>query len=60
MYSMEKRKLPILSELRKNSRAHYTIMARIAKIGISTFQEHLRKAELKLLPVIIEYQMKQN
>ncbi len=35
-------------------------LAKIAKIGISTFQEHLRKAELKLLPVIIEYQMKQH
>lgn len=35
-------------------------LAKIAKIGISTFQEHLRKAELKLLPVIIEYQMKQD
>ena len=33
-------------------------LSKIAKIGISTFQEHLRKAELKLLPVIIEYQMK--
>ena len=32
-------------------------LAKIAKVGISTFQEHLRKAELKLLPVIIEYQM---
>ena len=34
-------------------------LAKIAKIGVSTFQEHLRKAELKLLPVIIEHQMKQ-
>ncbi|MBI4452821.1 helix-turn-helix domain-containing protein [Candidatus Woesearchaeota archaeon] len=33
-------------------------LAKIAKKGISTFQEHLRKAELKLLPVIIEYQIK--
>ena len=33
-------------------------LAGLAKIGISTFQEHLRKAELKLLPTIIEYQMK--
>lgn len=33
-------------------------LAKIAKIGISTFQEHLRKAELKLLPVIIDYQIK--
>src|SRR3989339_772370 len=31
-------------------------LAKIAKLGISTFQEHLRKAELKMLPVIIEYQ----
>ena len=34
-------------------------LAKIAKIGLPTFQEHLRKAELKLLPVIIEHQMKQ-
>ncbi len=34
-------------------------MAALLKIGTSTFQEHLRKAELKLLPVIIEYQMNQ-
>lgn len=34
-------------------------MAKKAKIGISTFQEHLRKGELKLLPVIIEQQIKQ-
>ncbi|MDD5253588.1 MAG: helix-turn-helix domain-containing protein [Candidatus Nanoarchaeia archaeon] len=33
-------------------------LAKIAGLGISTFQEHLRKAEIKLLPVIIEYQMK--
>jgi predicted DNA binding protein len=33
-------------------------LAKIAKIGISTFQEHLRKAELKLLPVIIEQQLR--
>ncbi len=33
-------------------------LAKIAKVGISTFQEHLRKAELKLLPVIIEQQIK--
>jgi len=32
-------------------------LAKIAKVGVSTFQEHLRKAELKLLPVIIEYQI---
>ena len=35
-------------------------LAKIAKIGISTFQEHLRRAELKLLPAIIEYQLKQS
>ena len=35
-------------------------LAKIAKVGISTFQEHLRKAELKLLPVIIEQQIKTN
>jgi len=33
-------------------------LAKLAGIGISTFQEHLRKAELKLLPVIIEQQLK--
>jgi len=33
-------------------------LAKIAKVGVSTFQEHLRKAELKLLPVIIEQQIK--
>ena len=33
-------------------------LAKIAGIGISTFQEHLRKAEMKLLPVIIENQLK--
>ena len=33
-------------------------LAKIAKIGTSTFQEHLRKAELKLLPVIIEQKIK--
>ncbi len=33
-------------------------LAKIAGIGVSTFQEHLRKAELKLLPAIIEYQRK--
>ena len=37
---------------------HLNELAKIAKIGISTFQEHLRKAELKLLPAIIEYQIK--
>ena len=33
-------------------------MAKLAGIGTSTFQEHLRKAELKLLPVIVEQQMR--
>ncbi len=33
-------------------------LATLAKVGLSTFQEHLRKAELKLLPVIIEQQLK--
>jgi predicted DNA binding protein len=33
-------------------------LAKRANIGISTFQEHLRKAELKLLPVIIEQELK--
>ena len=33
-------------------------LAKLANIGISTFQEHLRRAEHKLLPIIIEYQMK--
>jgi predicted DNA binding protein len=33
-------------------------LAKLAKIGTSTFQEHLRKAEIKLLPVIIEQQIK--
>ena len=32
-------------------------LAKKAKVGISTFQEHLRKAELKLLPAIIEQQI---
>lgn len=32
-------------------------LAKIAKVGVSTYQEHLRKAELKLLPVIIEHQL---
>ena len=35
-------------------------MAKIAGVGISTFQEHLRKAELNLLPVIIEQQLKKD
>jgi len=33
-------------------------LAKLAKISLSTYQEHLRKAELKLLPAIVEYQMK--
>ncbi|MBT6774079.1 hypothetical protein HOA91_01795 [Candidatus Woesearchaeota archaeon] len=33
-------------------------LAKLSKIGISTFQEHLRKAELKLLPAMIEEQLK--
>lgn len=33
-------------------------LAKIAKIGTSTFQEHLRKAEIKLFPVIIERNLK--
>lgn len=33
-------------------------LASIAGVGISTYQEHLRKAEMKLLPVIIERQLK--
>lgn len=33
-------------------------LAKIAEIGVSTFQEHLRKAELKLLPAIISYHLK--
>ena len=33
-------------------------LSKIAKIGTSTFQEHLRKAEMKLLPVIIEQRLK--
>ena len=31
-------------------------LSKKAKLSLSTFQEHLRKAELKLLPAIIEYQ----
>ena len=31
-------------------------LAKKAKLSLSTFQEHLRKAELRLLPQIIEYQ----
>ncbi|PIN93699.1 hypothetical protein COU54_02190 [Candidatus Pacearchaeota archaeon CG10_big_fil_rev_8_21_14_0_10_31_24] len=34
-------------------------LSKISKLGVSTFQEHLRKAELKLLPIIIEYQKSQ-
>lgn len=30
-------------------------LASLAGVSISTFQEHLRKAELKLLPAVIEY-----
>jgi predicted DNA binding protein len=32
-------------------------LARISQVGVSTFQEHLRKAEVKLLPVIMSYQI---
>ena len=32
-------------------------LAKAAKISLSTYQEHLRKAELKLLPVILEHQL---
>lgn len=32
-------------------------LAKKAKLSLSTFQEHLRKAELRILPAIIEYQM---
>lgn len=35
-------------------------LAKILGIGVSTFQEHLRKAELKLLPAIIESNFKQD
>lgn len=31
-------------------------LAKKAKLSLSTFQEHLRKAELRILPAIIEYQ----
>jgi predicted DNA binding protein len=34
-------------------------LSKIAGVSVSTFQEHLRKAELKLLPVIIEQQLRQ-
>lgn len=34
-------------------------LAKKAKLSLSTFQEHLRKAELRLLPAIIEYQKEQ-
>ena len=34
-------------------------LAKIAKRAVSTYQEHLRRAELKLLPVIIEQGLKQ-
>lgn len=33
-------------------------LAKKAGIGISTYQEHLRKAEIKLLPAIIEQELK--
>ncbi len=33
-------------------------LAKIAKLSVSTFQEHLRKAEIKILPLIIEEQVK--
>lgn len=33
-------------------------LANISKLGTSTFQEHLRKAEIKLLPVMIEANIK--
>lgn len=33
-------------------------LAKMSGIGLSTFQEHLRKAELSLLPVIIELEMR--
>lgn len=32
-------------------------LAKKARVSLSTFQEHLRKAELRILPAIIEYQM---
>ena len=32
-------------------------LAKLSKVGLSTFQEHLRKGELKILPVIIEHQL---
>lgn len=35
-------------------------LAKIAGIAISTFQEHLRKAEIKLFPVIIERQFEKD
>ena len=34
-------------------------LARKANIGLSTLQEHLRKAELRILPAIIKYQKQQ-
>lgn len=33
-------------------------LSKLAGIGVSTFQEHLRKAELKLFPMIIEQELK--
>ncbi len=41
---------------RKNS---LTTLAKKSGLSVSTFQEHLRKAELKLLPIIIEQQLKE-
>ena len=35
-------------------------LSKLANVGISTFQEHLRKAELKLLPAIIEKTIKKD
>jgi predicted DNA binding protein len=34
-------------------------LAKKSKVGLSTFQEHLRKAELRILPAIIKYQKQQ-
>ncbi len=34
-------------------------LAKKAKISLTTFQEHLRKAELRILPAIIKYQKQQ-
>ncbi|MBS3106706.1 helix-turn-helix domain-containing protein [Candidatus Woesearchaeota archaeon] len=40
-------------------KANLENLAKKAGVALSTYQEHLRKAELKLLPVIIEHQLKQ-